>query len=410
MPIATWSGSTTRPERPLLHARILESIDGAAAADWNALDLGGRPFLRHEFLAAAERSGSAAPATGWTPRHVVVESGGTLLGAMPLYLKSHSWGEFVFDFAWARAYEQHGLDYYPKLVSTAPFTPAAGPKFLVNPAADADLVRKALLDAARELGRETGASTLHALFIDDAEREWLSNQGLMARLDCQFHWHNRQFGSFEDFLGTFTAEKRKKARRERRRVQEAGIHFVELHGGELAGDLLEAVYALHARTFAERGNPPYFRIDFFSEIASTMPAMLMVKLAMLRDEPVACAVFLRGTDTLYGRYWGATGDFHSLHFEACYYQGIDYCIREGLARFEPGTQGEHKIARGFSPTPVWSMHEVAHPAFRAAVGEYLGRERAHVQAYIDAIRAHVPFRRAEPQANLHPDVGSDISR
>ena len=394
MPIATWSGSTTRPERPLLHARILESIDGAAAADWNALDLGGRPFLRHEFLAAAERSGSAAPATGWTPRHVVVESGGTLLGAMPLYLKSHSWGEFVFDFAWARAYEQHGLDYYPKLVSAAPFTPAAGPKFLVNPAADADLVRKALLDAARELGRETGASTLHALFIDDAEREWLSNQGLMARLDCQFHWHNRQFGSFEDFLGTFTAEKRKKARRERRRVQEAGIHFVELHGGELAGDLLEAVYALHARTFAERGNPPYFRIDFFSEIASTMPAMLMVKLAMLRDEPVACAVFLRGTDTLYGRYWGATGDFHSLHFEACYYQGIEYAIARGLQVFEGGAQGEHKMARGLMPVTTHSAHWLAHPQFAAAIENFLDRESALMTQHDHELAARTPFKSA----------------
>ena len=392
------------------NVRILESIEDTSAADWNALDLGGRPFLRREFLAACERSGSAAPATGWTPRHLLAESAGTLVGAMPLYLKSHSWGEFVFDFAWARAYEQHGLDYDPKLVSAVPFTPATGPRLLVHPAADATQVRGALLQAARQLARDVGASGLHALFVGEEEHDWLSGQGLLARLDCQFHWHNRQYGSFEDFLGTFTAEKRKKARRERRRVQEAGIRFVELHGDELAGEVLEAVYALHARTFAERGNPPYFSLGFFQEIARTMPEALMVKLATLGRESVACAIFLRGADTLYGRYWGAAGDFHSLHFEACYYQGIDYCIREGLASFEPGTQGEHKVARGFSPTPVWSMHEVRHPAFQAAIGEYLGRERAHVEAYMDAIRAHVPFRRAEPQANLHPDVGSDLPR
>jgi predicted N-acyltransferase len=388
--------------------RILESIADVRATDWNALDHGGRPFLRHEFLAATERSGSAVAATGWTPRHVVIESAATLLGALPLYLKPHSWGEFVFDFAWARAYEQHGLDYYPKLVSAAPFTPATGPKFLLRPGVDPAQVRRALLDAAHELARETGASGLHALFVEDDEREWLSREGFLPRLDCQFHWHNRGYQSFEDFLATFTAEKRKKSHRERRRVEEAGIRFTELHGDELDGQTMETVYALHARTFAERGNPPYFSLEFFREIAAAMPRALMVKLATLEGRPVACAIFLRGEDTLYGRYWGAAGNFHSLHFEACYYQGIDYCIREGLQRFEPGTQGEHKIARGFSPTPVWSVHKVAHPAFRQAIGEYLGRERAHLRAYIDAIRAHVPFRRAEPEANLRPDVGSDI--
>jgi len=390
--------------------RILESIEDASPVEWNALDLRGRPFLRHEFLVATERSHSAVPATGWTPRHAILESAGTVLGALPLYLKPHSWGEFVFDFAWARAYDQHGLDYYPKLVSAVPFTPATGPKFLLRPGVDPGPARRTLLEAAREVAREAGASGIHALFVEDDEREWLSDEGFLPRLDCQFHWHNRKYRGFEDFLASFTAEKRKKARRERRRVEEAGIRFRELHGDELDGPVLEAVYALHARTFAERGNPPYFSLDFFREIAETLPRALMVKLATLGRRPVACAIFLRGTDTLYGRYWGAAGDFHSLHFEACYYQGIDYCIREGLQRFEPGTQGEHKVARGFAPTPVWSTHDIAHPAFREAIGEYLGRERVHVQAYMDAIRAHVPFRRAEPEANLHPDVGRHIPR
>jgi hypothetical protein len=392
----------------MLRARILGSIEDAPAGDWNALDLGGRPFLRHEFLAAAERSGSAAAATGWAPAHVVVERAGTLAGAMPLYLKAHSWGEFVFDFAWARAHEQHGLSYYPKLVGTAPFTPASGPHLLVRPGEDTAAIRRLMLDTAREYGREAGASSLHALFVTEEERDWLGSQGLLARLDCQFHWHNHGFGSTEDFLATFTAEKRKKARRERRRVAEAGIRFVELHGHDLDAGLLETVYGLHARTFAERGNPPYFTPDFFRDIAASMPDSLMVKLATLGGEPVACAVFLRGADTLYGRYWGAAAEFHSLHFETCYYQGIDYCIREGISRFEPGTQGEHKIARGFSPVPVWSMHELAHPSFHAALAEYLARERADVAAYIESIRAHVPFRRAEPQDRLSVDVGSHL--
>jgi hypothetical protein len=379
------------------------------ADDWNALDLGGRPFLRHEFLAAAERSRSASPSTGWTPAHVVAEdAAGRLVGAMPLYRKDHSWGEFVFDFAWARAYEQHGVPYYPKLVAAVPFTPAAGPRLLVRPEVDRENVRAALLAAARGHAHASGASSLHVLFPEESERDWLARQGLLPRLDCQFHWRNGNFGDFEDFLATFTAEKRKKARRERRRVQEAGIEFVELHGGDLDDGLLETVYALHARTFLERGNPPYFTPEFFRELADRLPGALMVKLGLLRGEPVATAIFLRGADTLYGRYWGAAGDFHSLHFEACYYQGIDYCIREGLQRFEPGTQGEHKVARGFSPEAVWSLHEIFHPAFRAAVRDYLGRERDHMHAYMEAVRAHVPFRRAEPGATLTLDVGRDL--
>jgi len=226
MRTATWSSSTPRADAAVLRARILDSLEGVRAGDWNALDLAGRPFLRHEFLAEAERSGSATAGTGWSPAHVVVERAGRLVGAMPLYRKDHSWGEFVFDFAWARAYEQHGLAYYPKLVAAVPFTPASGPRLLLHPDSDAEAVRAALLDAARDHARAIGASSLHVLFPSAPDREWLAAQGLMSRLDCQFHWQNRGFRDFDDFLGTFTAEKRKKVRRERRRVQEAGIEFL----------------------------------------------------------------------------------------------------------------------------------------------------------------------------------------
>lgn len=388
----------------MLRTRVLAGVAGAPADQWNALDLQGRPFLRHEFLLALERSGSAATATGWEPAHVVVEADGRLAGAVPLYLKSHSWGEFVFDFAWARAHEQHGLAYYPKLVAASPFTPATGPRFLLGPGAQSAAVRDALLAGIRDLQQARGASSLHALFVTEAERDWLEQRGALARLDCQFHWQNRGYGGFDDFLATFTAAKRKKVRRERRRVAEAGIHFQELHGDDLDGPLLDAIYALHARTFLERGNPPYLTPAFFREIARTMPRALLVKLAVQAGQPVACAIFLRGDDTLYGRYWGAAGEHHSLHFEACYHQGVEYCIREGLARFEPGTQGEHKLARGFEPVPVWSMHELAHPAFHGAVADYLARERPHVEAYMEAARAHVPFRRAGPAVTLDADV------
>ena len=395
----------------MIRTRVLDSIEAVAARDWNALDLAGRPFLRHEFLAAAELSGSATPATGWTPAHVVASDGHGVAGAMPLYLKSHSWGEFVFDFAWARTYERHGLPYYPKLVSAAPFTPASGPRLLVRRGCDALRVRQALLAAARELAEARGLSSLHVLFAADEDRAVLEDSGFMARLDCQFHWRNEGYGSFEDFLAGFTAEKRKKARRERRRVGEGGLRFLELTGADLDPTRLAVIYALHARTFALRGNPPYFTPDFFARLAATLPEALMVKLAVdTHGDALACAVFLRGEDTLYGRYWGSAGDHHSLHFEACYHQGIEYCIREGLARFEPGTQGEHKIARGFAPAPVWSLHDVRHPAFRPAISDYLERERAAVGEYMRAAAGHVPFRREDLAANLALDAPDPDAR
>ncbi len=376
-----------------MRLRLLDSIADIDAAAWNALELGGRPFLRHEFLLAAESSGSAVPETGWRARHLVLEESGALTGAMPLYEKAHSWGEFVFDFAWARAYAEHGLPYYPKLVAASPFTPATGPRLLLRPGDTNPQVADLLLEGAESLRRDLGASSVNCLFVDPGQREWLERHDFLPRLDCQFHWHNRGYRHFEDFLAEFSAEKRKKARRERRRIVEQGIQMVELHGGDLDRTTLETVYALHASTFLARGNPPYFTLDFFRRLARDLPAQLMVKLAMHRGEAVAVAIFLRGEDTLYGRYWGSSGNYHSLHFETCYHQGVEYCIREGLARFEPGTQGEHKIARGFRPAPVWSAHRLAHPAFAQAVAAYLARERQQIEGYLQAAGEHVPFRR-----------------
>ena len=386
-----------------MRLKVLDSISEIEASAWNALNLGGRPFLRHEFLLAAESSGSAVAETGWRARHLVLEESGTLVGAMPLYEKDHSWGEFVFDFAWARAYAEHGLSYYPKLVAASPFTPATGPRLLVKSGAPEERIGQLLLEGAESLRRELGASSVHCLFVEPGQRDCLEEQGFLPRLDCQFHWHNRGYGEFEDFLAEFSADKRKKARRERRRVSEQGIQMVELHGGDLDRTTLETVYALHASTFFARGNPPYFTLDFFRRLARELPGQLMVKLAMHHGEAVAVAIFLRGEDTLYGRYWGSSGNYHSLHFETCYHQGVDYCIREGLSRFEPGTQGEHKIARGFRPVPVWSMHRLAHPAFAQAVAAYLARERQHIEGYLKAAGDHVPFRRDLAATDLMVD-------
>jgi predicted N-acyltransferase len=381
--------------------RIARSLAGVDAADWNALPGTDLPFLRHEFLLALEESGCATPATGWDARHILVRNReGRLRAALPLYLKSHSWGEFVFDFAWAEAYQRAGLHYYPRLVAAVPFTPATGPRFLA--ADDAD--RVCLLGAARTLLNECNASSLHVLFPAESDREFLNGAGLMPRLDCQFQWRNDGYASFDDFLAGFTAEKRKKLKRERRRVAEAGIKCRTVSGHELDEGMMDIAYRLHAITFARYGHAPYLNRDFFVRIARSMPDAIVIELAELEGEPVACSISLRSRDTLYGRYWGASGDFHSLHFELCYYRGIDYCIREGLARFEPGTQGEHKLLRGFLPTPVWSLHEIADRRFAVAIGDWLEREREVRRAWLDEAAGHLPFRRADIPARLDPDV------
>lgn len=381
-------------------ARTLSTIAEVGAAEWNALDLGASPFLRHEFLAALEATGCARPATGWTPRHLVLREaeGGRLIGAVPLYEKSHSRGEFVFDFAWAEAYARYGDRYYPKLVAATPFTPAGGRRLLVHPQADGPATRARLIAALQALAGELGASTIHAQFPDAGDAAAFEAAGWLARIDCQFHWTNRGYADFEDFLATFTAEKRKKAKRERRRVLEAGIRFEIRPGEDLDAPTWALVHALHAGTFHRHGHAPYLSLACFRTIAAALPGAIQVVLARHGADIVATAILFEGGDTLYGRYWGAIGDFHSLHFETCYHQGIEYAIHRGLARFEPGTQGEHKIARGFVPTVTHSCHFIVDPQYRAAIARYLAQERAGVQAYIDSASDHVPFRSAEAQA------------
>ncbi len=376
---------------------ILNQIDQVPPGEWNRLAGTAQPFLRHEFLAALESSGSVGAGAGWIAQHLIArDADGRLAGAMPLYRKSNSWGEFVFDWAWADAYRRAGLPYFPKLVATVPFTPATGPRFLTAPDRPRQPVAAALALAAIAHAREIGASSLHVLFPGRAEAEELGPRGFLLRKDCQFHWHNRDYSSFDDFLGEFTADKRKKAKRERRRVQEAGISFRVLTGGDIEDSMWAQIIALYGSSFWRRGRDPYLNEAFFRTIASTMPDQLLVILALARDTPVAVAILFRSADTLYGRYWGSSVDYHSLHFETCYYQGIEYCIANGLKNFEPGTQGEHKIARGFVPEQVWSAHWLSDPRFAAAIDRYLDREREHIDQYIDVVQDHVPYRRESP--------------
>ena len=367
---------------------VHDSISSLAREDWDALAGDEYPFLKHAFLDLAERTGSVSPDAGWTPRHLTLQDGGKLRAAMPLYEKTHSWGEFVFDWAWARAYEQAGLDYYPKLVSAVPFTPAPSTRILRADNNDSEAVHL-LLSAATRLATETNCSSVHVLFPTSDEIALFADAGLLIRKDCQFHWHNRGYEKFDDFLATFTSAKRKKAKRDRRRVAENGIRFRRLR---LDSEAWSTVYALIARTFMLRGSLPYFNQGFFEGLSTNLPDNILVIMAEKDDMPVAAAVFYESDTTLYGRYWGSDGHFDALHFETCYYQGIDYCIETGKQCFEPGTQGEHKISRGFSPVETWSAHWLAHPQFADAIGRYLDEEGRHIENYIETVDAHTPYK------------------
>jgi len=386
-------------------ARILRSIGEVDAGRWNALvgtgspgaasSVAAQPLLRHEFLLALEESGCTTPKTGWVPQHLIVEDPqGRLVGALPLYRKAHSRGEFVFDFSWANAYAQHGLKYYPKLLSAVPFTPVGGPRLLVNPALDATAVGGALVRLAIDYAKTEKLSSWHVLFPSEADRDLLGHAGLIERRDCQFHWFNRGYESFDAFLATFTAEKRKKAKRERRRVAEAGIEFDTRLGGDMDDGLWATVYEFYADTFYRHGHDPYLNLKFFKLIARRMPERMMLKIARQGTTPIALAIFFVGDDALFGRYWGAGGNYHSLHFETCYYQGIEYCIEKKLSRFEPGTQGEHKVPRGFVPTLTSSAHYIADERFAAAIREFAAREARGVDHYAASVNEHVPYHRA----------------
>ena len=378
-----------------MEVTVNDSIANIAPEAWNALAGDAWPFLKHEFLLAAETSGSVTPDAGWAPRHLAIYDGDALRAAMPLYQKDHSWGEFVFDWAWARAYEQAGLPYYPKLVSAVPFTPAPSRRLLLADRGDTEGAI-ALVHGAVTLANQTHCSSVHLLFPAPEEVDVFREAGLHIRKDCQFHWHNDGYADFDEFLATFNSAKRKKARRDRRKVQEAGIRFRRLRGADLTAETWDEVYRLISITFMRRGSLPYFTLDFFRKISAALPDGILVVLAEKEDTPVAAAVFFVGEQALYGRYWGSDGHYDALHFETCYHQGIEYCIDHGLRLFEPGTQGEHKVARGFVPTATWSAHWLKHPEFFAVIGDYLERERQHVERYMDAVDERSPYKSRDP--------------
>ncbi|MEJ2346158.1 MAG: GNAT family N-acetyltransferase [Gammaproteobacteria bacterium] len=375
---------------------VHQSLDDIPADDWNRVAGTGHPFLRHEFLAALEHNHCVGEEFGWLPQHLgAYDDSGALIGVAPLYLKDNSYGEFVFDWAWADAYQRNHLPYYPKLVAAVPYTPATGPRLLAAAGADQTAVKQALIDAAVDYAQRLGVSSLHWLFPWEGDMAELENRGLMRRTGCQFHWFNHGYRDFDDFLDGFASAKRKKVRRERRRVLEAGLEVEIVHGHEASERQIATAEMFYRTTFDKKWGWPTLNLRFFQEVAETMGEQLVLVLARDRGDYVAGAICFRGQDGFYGRHWGCIAEYHSLHFELCYYQGIDYCIREDIGLFEPGAQGEHKVARGFVPTPTWSAHWIAHPGFRAAIADALRREAAGMRHYMADLAEHLPYRRGE---------------
>ncbi len=367
--------------------RWLDTLQDIPAGRWDALHDHRNPFVSHAFLGGLEQHGCLRREWGWQPRHLTLWRGDELVGAVPGYLKENSHGEFVFDHAWANAYARHGLDYFPKWLGAVPYSPVTGPRLLARDDAD----RRLLLQAVVEHVRDAGLSSAHVNFHSGAEDE-VFDADWLRRVDVQFQWH-RQPGwrDFDDFLGAMDHKRRKNIRQERAKISRAGIGFRIVHGDEACDDDLRAMHGFYLRTFAEYGNAPALTLPFLRHLANALPQQLVLFLALQDDEPIAGALCLRGGDTLYGRYWGGAA-LPGLHFETCYYQGIDYCLREGLQRFEPGAQGEHKLARGFLPVEVRSRHWIADPAFRPALAEWCDRERRDVTRYAGQLAAHSPFK------------------
>ncbi len=368
----------------------MAQVDSVA---WNHLAGDAYPFLRHEFLLALEQSGSVCEQTGWLPAHLLVMDQDKLVAFMPLYLKQHSYGEYVFDHQWAQAYQQQGLDYYPKWLTAIPLTPCQGTRIVIQAEGIDQLeVMHTLLTFIKQLSEKLDISSWHCLFPDLQQAELLRSLGLSIREGVQFHWFNQGYRDFNDFLHTLNAGKRKMLKRERRRVSEQGVRLLRIAGQDVSELQWQAFFQFYTMTYLKRGSQPYLNLAFFQQIAATMGEQLLLILAVKDDTAIAAALSFVGSDTLYGRYWGCYEEYNSLHFEACYYQGLDYCIEQGLKRFDSGAQGEHKISRGFEPITTYSAHWIKDARFAKAIEHFLAREQKAVQHYKQDAATYLPFR------------------
>lgn len=377
----------------MFELEFVDAIADVGPLAWDQVAASSYPFTRYSFLQALEDTGAVSAETGWQPRHLLVKRDGHLCAVMPGYLKSHSYGEYVFDWVWADAYQRYGRRYYPKLLFAIPFTPATGPRLCVAAGVDETEVMAALAEQLPALVPAMDASSLHILFSDAATAARWQGLGFAQRVGPQYHWFNRDYHRFDDFLARFSSRKRKNLRKERRAVAEQGLTLERLTGDQVSPELWRFFFHCYQITYAKRsGHGGYLPAGFFTALAQAMPEQLLFVLARHEGEPVAAALNFCSDDTLYGRYWGCVREFDFLHFEACYYQGIEHCIERGLARFDPGAQGEHKIQRGFEPILTYSNHWLAEPTFARAVDDFLDRESDHIAAYLDEARQLLPYK------------------
>jgi predicted N-acyltransferase len=385
-------------QKPESKSEVVESLSQLLESKSEQADSEGEedsrnPFISHDFLSALEDSGTVSAMTGWAPQHVLVEDAeGVLAAAMPCYLKAHSHGEYVFDHGWAEAYERAGGDYYPKLQAAVPFTPVTGPRLLVRPGARAEAARAALIAGSLQLAHRRGVSSLHVTFPTAAEWNHLSKLGFLARTDRQFHWLNEGYRSFDDFLARLASRKRKVIERERRAARD-GVEIVHLTGADLTEQVWDDFFSFYMDTGSRKWGLPYLNREFFSRVGERMSDKIVLMMARRDGRHIAGALNFLGSQTLYGRYWGAVEHRPFLHFELCYYQAIEYAIEHRLARIEAGAQGPHKIARGYVPATTYSAHWIADPALARAVADYLARERAYVEAESEELAAFAPFRK-----------------
>jgi predicted N-acyltransferase len=387
------SPATAATDPTTYQVELVPGIDRVDAASWDALAGPDQPFLSHAFLLALEESGSASRETGWLPLHLVVRSGGRILAGAPMYLKSHSYGEYIFDWGWANAYERAGGTYYPKLQVAVPFTPVPGPRLLVHPAA-APTARSAVIQGLLAAAEQLEVSSLHVTFCSEAERHAMGAAGLLERQGVQYHWHNRGYACFDDFLAGLKSSRRKTIRKERARIADQGLSFEALSGVMLTPDVWDAFYPFYLKTVDKRWGSAYLTKRFFRRLGEVMPERVVLIMVRHEGRHVAGALNLVGSDTLYGRVWGCRREFDFLHFEACYYQAIDYAIAHGLARVEAGAQGMHKLQRGYEPVATHSAHWIRDAGFRDAVEHFLRQERLQTAAELEELRSLLPYRQA----------------
>jgi uncharacterized protein len=376
-----------------MEIKQITAIDQVDSVAWNTLVGDGYPFMRHEFLLALEQSGCVSEKTGWQPMHVLVTENSQLTAGMPLYLKSHSRGEYVFDHQWAYAYQLNGLSYYPKWLTAIPFTPCQGVRIAINEQADQQRITGLLLDFIKTQSGQGDISSWHCLFPIGEQLESLRALGLAIREGVQFQWFNKGYQTFDDFLSTLNASKRKMLKRERRKVVEQGIALIQLSGREVSEHQWLVFYDFYQMTYLKHGTRPYLNLVFFMACAETMGEQLLLVFALKEGAYVGAALSFVGGDTLYGRYWGCLEEYDVLHFEACYYQGLDYCIAHGLQRFDSGAQGEHKVARGFEPVTTYSAHWFQDGRFAKAIAQFLVREKSAVGFYKDDAANYLPFKK-----------------